>query len=231
MGERIHIFRRWLKDLFHIGTRMRTESRKEEPEEYSNPYISCSRQVIEQILRQKGLDYRRFRPIVIDTDTPNRIFGEEDDVDQVLSQIGEGLNFLEICTDRPEHFSEWKEYMEEEYGLIVRVVPKQGEDRLYGNMVLDFERHQPMWMDRFPKETLYLPFQKIPWHPVPAEEKSAESMAKEGDRNIPDHKTEKSAGNMPEKTAENKESLQEEYLDIKVPIGYNMLIVKVKKDL
>lgn len=179
---------------------------QKEQEEYSNPYIAYSRQVIEQILQQKGMDYRGFRPIVIDTDTPDQVFGEEDDVDQVLSQMEDGLNFLEISTDRPEHFTDWKEYMEKEYGLIVRIVLKQGEDRLYGNMVLDFERHQPMWLERFPRETLYLPFQKIPWQLDICE-------------------------NMTEKTAQDKESSQEEYLDIKVPIGYNMLIVRVKKDL
>lgn len=195
-----------IKKLLRLENLESGEEQQKKQEEYSNPYIAYSRQVIEQILQQKGMDYRGFRPIVIDTDTPDQVFGEEDDVDQVLSQMEDGLNFLEISTDRPEHFTDWKEYMEKEYGLIVRIVLKQGEDRLYGNMVLDFERHQPMWLERFPRETLYLPFQKIPWQLDICE-------------------------NMTEKAAQDKESSQEEYLDIKVPIGYNMLIVKVKKDL
>lgn len=195
-----------IKKLLRLENLESGEEQQKKQEEYSNPYIAYSRQVIEQILQQKGMDYRGFRPVVIDTDTPDQVFGEEDDVDQVLSQMEDGLNFLEISTDRPEHFTDWKEYMEKEYGLIVRIVLKQGEDRLYGNMVLDFERHQPMWLERFPRETLYLPFQKIPWQLDICE-------------------------NMTEKAAQDKESSQEEYLDIKVPIGYNMLIVKVKKDL
>ncbi|MEI3340172.1 MAG: hypothetical protein V8R80_09745 [Eubacterium sp.] len=43
-------------------------------EEWENPYLEESRSLIEQILTRKNLDYRRFRPIILDTDCPNRNF-------------------------------------------------------------------------------------------------------------------------------------------------------------
>jgi len=153
----------------------RTSYVSQTPEEgpWENPYLPYSRIIIEQILKQRNLDYRTFRPILIDTDSPGQIFGEEDDVDQVLSQLEQGLNFLEICTDRPDYFADWKNCMEEEYGLIVRIIGKSWECPLYGNMVLDFERNQPMWMARFAEDVMYLPFQKQKWY-VQTEEKPDE---------------------------------------------------------
>ncbi|MCD7981556.1 MAG: hypothetical protein LUF32_04445 [Clostridiales bacterium] len=179
---------------------------------WENPYIPYSRAVIEQILTQRNLDYRAFRPTVIDTDSPDQIFGEEDDVDQVLAQLEQGLNFLEICTGRPDHFSDWKNHMEEEYGLIVRIVGKSWEYPLYGNMVLDFERHQPMRLSCFAENVIYLPFQKVKWIAGaggnPAENKSV-------------------AGAEMERESDDKS--EADFLDINVPIGYNRIIVKVEE--
>ena len=31
--------------------------------------------------------YREFRPLILDTDFPEQVFGEEDDVDQILEQL------------------------------------------------------------------------------------------------------------------------------------------------
>lgn len=180
---------------------------------WENPFLDSGRDVIEEVLRYKNLDYRSFRPILIDTDFPDQHFGEEDDVDQVLSQIERGLNFLEICTDRPEYFESWKNYMEEEYGLIVRLVPKNWQEALHGNMVLDFERNSPMYMEHFPAEMIYLTFQKRRWEILYPDEKNS----------VP--KERKAA-----ETAENKGKPEQDYLDINVPIGYNMLAVKVKKN-
>lgn len=177
-----------------------------EPEEWLNPYISATRSVIEQILSQKGLDYRRFCPVILDTDCPGQNFGEADDVDQVLEQLVEGLNFLEISTDRPEHFEEWTDRAEQEYGLIARILPKSGDIKKYGNVVLDFERHQPMWVGRFGKNMLYLPFYKRRWMPAVGEREGIPAKGTFSD-SFPD----------------------EENLDIKVPIGYNMVIVRVDK--
>lgn len=167
-----------------------------EPEFWINPYISRSRNVIEQILEKKGLEYRSFRPVILDTDCPDQRFGEDDDVDQVLEQLTEGLNFLEICTDRPEHFADRKQWLEREYGLMVRLLPKNGEERKYGNMVLDFERKGPMRMEQFDRDVSYVSFYKRRWKPE-----------------IP----------------KNPGFSRGENLDIEVPIGYNMMIVKLDK--
>lgn len=188
---------------------------------WENPFLAYGRQVMEAVLHRKGMDYRAFRPIVIDTDMPGQHFGEEDDVDQALAQMEQGLNFLEICTDRPQYFTDWKLRMEEEYGLIVRIVPKSGEEPLYGNMVLDFERNQPLHRELFSGGRIYLPFQKRRWEILQQEGIHAPEAGGSPDP--------AEAENTPE-AAENKEKPKEDYLDINVPIGYNRLAVRVKKN-
>ncbi|MCD8149168.1 MAG: hypothetical protein LUE92_06335 [Clostridiales bacterium] len=179
----------------------------EEKSPWTNPYLQYSRGAIEEVLKQKGMDYQNFRPILIDTDQPDQVFGEADDVDRVLPQLERGLNFLEICTDRPDYFADWKEYMEREYGLLVRVLPKAFDITLYGNMILDFERSGPgaesfaeKLIFRMNDEIIYLPFQKREWHA-----EAAESLP------------------------ENASEMDGDFLDIKVPIGYNMLAVRAKR--
>jgi hypothetical protein len=176
-----------------------------EPEEWQNPYILEARSIIEQILAQRGLDYQRFRPTILDADFENRKFGTQEDIDLVLEQLTKGLNFLEICTDRPEHFLPLQEKLWQEEGLAVRIIPtmKKSETnefhrQLYGNMILDFERYQPVWADRFLGEVMYLPFYKRRWVPT---------------------------------TGENIAFTGEENLDIEVPIGYNMVIVKTNESI
>ena len=182
-----------------ITGRRETEKEKDtKPEEWINPYISESRNIIEQILHQKGLDFRRFRPVLLDTDCPGQQFGEADDVDRILDQLEDGLNFLEICTDRPEYFAGRKNRLEQEYGLMVRILSRNGREKRYGNMVLDLERHQPMRIREYDQDVIYLPFYKRKWKPV---------------------------------KAENSEFSGEENLDIEVPIGYNMMIVKIDENI
>ena len=89
----------------------------------------ATRSIIEQILWQKQdvireekeelgdrltrkQLYRDFKPLIIDTDTPDQVFGEDDDVDQILRQLSPGLNFLEICTNRPEYFVSFTVWLE-----------------------------------------------------------------------------------------------------------------------
>ncbi|MCD8218588.1 MAG: hypothetical protein LUD01_11265, partial [Clostridiales bacterium] len=179
------IFRKWFFRLVSfcrvripvLSSRDCPETRTiEEKPPWTNPYLQYSRGVIEEVLKQKGMDYRSFRPILIDTDQPDQVFGEADDVDQVLPQLESGLNFLEICTDRPDYFADWKNYMEREYGLLVRVLPKSGDITLYGNMILNFERSGSGAGSFAEKlffgmndEIIYLPFQKREWHAEAAE--------------------------------------------------------------
>ncbi len=191
-----------------LPARRHLERRKTEGTgSWINPYLKYSRNVIEEVLKQRGIDYRSFRPTLIDTNQPDQIFGEADDVDQVLPQLERGLNFLEICTDRPDYFANWKDYMEREYGLMIRVVPKSHGISLYGNVILDFERPElrqegfaEKYISRMSGEVIYLPFQKREW--------KAEYR---------------------DQLPENDSELDGDFLDIKVPIGYNMLTVRVKR--
>lgn len=187
-----------------------------ESETIENPWIFATRSIIEQILWQKRdvireekeelggrlsrkQLYRDFKPLIIDTDTPDQVFGEDDDVDQILRQLSPGLNFLEICTNRPEYFVPFTVWLEMEYGLMTRIFPPDAMRQSHANVVLDLERSGSMYINSFMPSVLYLPFYKRRW-------KIHETAAQTG-----------------EQKAQN--------LDIEVPIGYNVLIVKVDKTL
>lgn len=187
----------WINHIFAVLHRFLNRKRSLDDEQrqdaWINPYISQTRSILEQILQQREMIYREFSPILIDTDCPEQNFGEPDDVDRILEQLRDGLNFLEICTDRPEHFSTFCTEMREQSGLVIRILPKHCSDRKYGNVVLDLERNSSMHIDEFERSVIYLPFYKRIW----GSQNGANS-------------TETGVGN----------------LDIEVPIGYNMLIVK-----
>ena len=71
---------------------------KEAEAPWENPFLAYSRQVMEAVLRRKGMDYRAFRPIVIDTDMPGQHFGEEDDV--VDERVEPPLPLTGRCDDQ-----------------------------------------------------------------------------------------------------------------------------------
>lgn len=187
-----------------------------EPETTENPWIFATRSIIEQILWQKQdvireekeelggrltrkQLYRDFKPLIIDTDTPDQVFGEDDDVDQILRQLSPGLNFLEICTNRSEYFVSFTVWLEMEYGLMTRIFPLDAMQESHANVVLDLERQGIMYTDRLMPKVLYVPFYKRRWKI--------------------------------HETAVQTEEEKMQNLDIEVPIGYNVLIVKVDKTL
>ena len=195
---------------------MQEEPNNPEPEVTENPWIFATRNIIEQILWQKrdvireekeelcgSLTrkqlYRDFKPLIIDTDMPEQVFGEDDDVDQILQQLSPGLNFLEICTNRPEYFVPFTVWLEMEYGLMTRIFSPDVMWQSHANAVLDLERRGSMYTDRLKPNVLYIPFYKRRW------------------------KIHEDAVQTKEQKAQN--------LDIEVPIGYNVLIVKVDKTL
>ena len=137
--------------------------------------------------------------MIIDTDTPDQVFGEDDDVDQILRQLSPGLNFLEICTNRPEDFVSFTVWLEMEYGLMTRIFPLDAMRESHANVVLDLERQGIMYTDRLMPKVLYVPFYKRRWKI--------------------------------HETAVQTEEEKMQNLDIEVPIGYNVLIVKVDKTL
>lgn len=207
------------------------ETDTEHSETAENPWIYATRSVVEQILWQKqeyilrsgeevcrGLNrkqlYRNFRPLVIDTDTPNQAFGEDDDIEQVLHQLCPDLNFLEICTRRPERFVNFTVWLEMEYGLMTVVFSPDEIWKSHANVVLDLERTGQMYMDRLSPSVLYIPFYKRRWNLY----KNVSQNAEQPDQNR-------------KKTESDSVVLETQNLDIEVPIGYNVLIVKVDKTL
>ena len=210
-----NFFREIRTYLCHIWKKQRNvqeEPNAPEPETIENPWIFATRSIIEQILWQKRdvireekeelggrltrkQLYRDFKPLIIDTDTPDQVFGEDDDVDQILRQLSPGLNFLEICTNRPEYFVSFTVWLEMEYGLMTRIFPPDAMRKSHANVVLDMERRGVMYTDRLMPNVLYVPFYKHRWKLHETEEQEMQN------------------------------------LDIEVPIGYNVLIVKVDKTL
>ncbi len=230
-GQDKHSFRsilqKWYKKIQNIRLKysrkpegLLTESEPIE-ESVDNPWIDDTREIIEQILKQKGQTYRTFQPLIIDTDTPDQIFGEADDVDQILEQLYPGLNFLEIATDRPEYFLQITEWLAEEYGLLVRILPMDALYQSCADTVLDLQRQGKLHMQKFSRDVIYVPFYKRRWR---------ECQKTEQEKSREEQKTQKMTA-ISEKRLENTGLIQAQNLDIEVPIGYNIVIVKVDKTL
>ena len=180
----------------------RSKSREQASDDsWENPYIDDFREILMQILEQRNRSFRDLKPTVIDTDCPEQSFLTEDDVDRLLNVLTDGLNYLEIRTDRPEHFRPFEERVYQENGLLVLICPKNQKNRTEGNLILDLERHGKAEPEKYPHSALYIPFQKKIWKAW--EEDLADSAGKVGQK----------GGN----------------LDIAVPIGYNIVTVKIGK--
>ena len=168
---------------------------------WENPYIDDFRQILLQVLEQRDRSFRDLKPVVIDTDCPDQSFLTADDTDRLLEVLAEGLNYLEIRTDRPEHFHGFVRRMYEESGLPVLLYPKAQRVKTEGNLILDLERKGKPDPENYPHSALYIPVQKKVWRgTVQTETKNA-------------GKTGQESGN----------------LDIAVPIGYNIVTVKISR--
>lgn len=230
-SQRKHSFHRtlqkWHEKIQNIRLRclqkseglMAESESTEEP--IDNPWINDTRKIVEQILMKKDQTYRRFRPLIIDTDTPDQVFGEEDDVDRILRQLYPGLNFLELCTDRPEHFAEMTEWLAAEYGLLTQILPLKEMRRSRAGMVLDLQRQGELHIQKFARDVIYVPFYKRRWR---------ECQKTEQEKSQEEQEIQKMTA-LSEKRPENTERIQGQNLDIEVPIGYNVVIVKVDKTL
>lgn len=161
-----HLF---LEKLFCKKASGRTgfgETEEEEDFPWENPYVHKLRMILEQVLSRYHLSYREFRPLLIDTDTPPESLLDEDQVEVLLEQISEDLNFLRIVTDRPAYFADYIQRMYEDDGLVVQVCPK-GEDILADvNVVLDMEQQGECPIKKLREDMLYIPLYKRQWRPV-----------------------------------------------------------------
>ena len=135
----------------------RSKSREQASDDsWENPYIDDFREILMQILEQRNRSFRDLKPTVIDTDCPEQSFLTEDDVDRLLNVLTDGLNYLEIRTDRPEHFRPFGERVYQESGLLVLICPKNQKNRTEGNLILDLERHGKAEPEK------YLPAEELP---------------------------------------------------------------------
>lgn len=161
-------------------------SKKEDvfsPLTYQNPCISKMRSIVEHVIAEREVTFQKLELVILDAGSEQNM-QDDFDIQDTLSQLAFGLNYLLLVTDRPDFFENFVSDMYEENGLIVQQVEKSVCKNVRGNLVLDFER-----AGEIPKENMlrpgviYVPVYKKPWE-----------------------------------IGEN--------LDIKVPVGYNTLVIE-----
>ncbi len=152
-----------------LGKFKRKQQRESEPEEIlpeGNPFLPRLRMILEQVLELYGMNYRKFAPLLLDTDTPPESMLDEDEVELVLEQISPGLNFLKIATDRPAYFRAYIERMYEDTGLVVQLEDREEISMTGVNVILDMEK-KGFCHNRYMQENiLYIPVYKRPWSRV-----------------------------------------------------------------
>ncbi len=139
------------------------EAKEEAAYPRENPYLHKLRGILEQIFSRYEMSYREFRPLLIDTDTPPESMLDEDQVEIVLEQISQDLNFLRIVTDRPVYFEEYIQRMYEDNGLVVQVCPRGGEYLTDVNVILDMEQKGECPLKHMREDMLYIPVYKREW--------------------------------------------------------------------
>lgn len=134
------------------------------PMTYENPFIIYMHKIIEQLIRQKNISYKKLELVMIDAE--NGRGQDENDIDEILYKIGQRLNYLLLVTDTPDRYKAFVDEMYEENGLIVQQVYKSAHKPARGNLVLDFERDGGiLGEDRIYNcsGTIYLPIYKRQW--------------------------------------------------------------------
>lgn len=131
-----------------------------------NPYLHKMRGVLEQVLQRSKMSYRDFRPLLIDTDMPPESLLDEDQVEIMLEQISQDLNFLRIVTDRPAYFADYIQRMYEDNGLVVQTCPKGQENSADINVILDMEQKGDCPLKYVKENMLYIPVYKRRWSHV-----------------------------------------------------------------
>lgn len=137
----------------------------EEEEDFprENPYLHKFHIILQQILERYRMPYREFCPLLVDTDMPPESLLDEDQVEVMLEQISEDLNFLRIVTDRPEYFTEYIQRMYEDSGLVVQICSKEEELPADFNVILDMEYKGDCPLKCAREDMLYIPVYKRVW--------------------------------------------------------------------
>ena len=141
---------------------------QDEEEEFSreNPYLHKFSIILQQILERYHMPYREFRPLLVDTDMPPESLLDEDQVEVMLEQISEDLNFLRIVTDRPAYFTDYIQRMYEDSGLVVQICSKEDELPADFNVILDMEYKGDCPLKCAREDMLYIPVYKRVWTSV-----------------------------------------------------------------
>lgn len=132
-------------------------------EERENPYLPHIREIIEQILEKKKIAYETFVPIIID--------GENAEVTlEAMTHLGRDLNRLILLTSHPAYFTQYRDNMYEEQGLIIEIYPKTyrkisglSHREMVGNVILDFEQSTERSQDIKFGSKIYIPIFKKTW--------------------------------------------------------------------
>lgn len=166
---------------------------------YSNRFLTDFRSVYAGILKAKDVCPQKAELELLDGEPEGEALFEPAGILEVLFQLEEDLNFLTIYTARPAYFGEFAETMYEKNGLVVQLCAK--EMLLSGGQTIYGKN--PFHCAEKKTEIFLLDFE--------VDGNCYERLGRGGRHYIPIYKK-------PWETAEN--------LDIRVPIGYNTVIVK-----
>ncbi len=196
----------WIKNFFGQRKKEASDVMPEKKVLYrENPYLPQIREIMEQILAQKGIPYGDFAPVLID--------GSDSQITiKTATALAEDLNHLTILTEIPAYFMELAEIMYEEQGLIVEIFSKKDTINTFtanqlqiGTVILDFEQPDETAQNYCFGKKIYIPIFKKSWEVLPASKHSVKGIS----------------GSM-KASQENGRNL-----DIAVPIGYNTVIVSI----
>ncbi len=158
-------FRR--QDIQHIdknkdtGAEYAAAIKKFSPMTYQNPFIMYMRPVLEQILKKRGIPCQKLELVIIDAEHDRD--EDDNDIENVLYELVQQLNYLMLVTDRPEKYEDFMDMAYEENGLIVQRISKTAGKHARGNLVMDFERSTGICTENMKSGIVYLPVYKRPW--------------------------------------------------------------------
>lgn len=161
MGQAASFLKRAIARFRRTDDKVFVEAPKEEEE--GNPYLPQIREIMEQVLKEKGIAYEQFAPVIIDGSDP-------EDALMAAKRLAGDLNSLVLLTDQPEYFEEFAENIYEEQGLIAQIFSKTPEicarfylDGADCNVILDFENpDEEGHVPEFGKK-IYIPIFKRRW--------------------------------------------------------------------
>ena len=132
------------------------------PMTYRNPYMIYMHMIIERVISLKKISFKKLELVIIDAEEDRD--QDDDDIQMVLYELEQRLNYLLLITDRPDRYESFMEEMYKENGLIVQKLPKSARRQARGNLILDFERSGGvLGKEAVDSKAVYLPVYKRPW--------------------------------------------------------------------